>query len=238
MEPLTEPGSSGAAIQARNVTAGYGKRAVLRELSLDIERGSITALCGPNGAGKSTFLKLCLGLLRLREGSLSVLGGAPGLRGFRGTLLRIGYVPQNTAGGALPVSVRDAVAMGRYGRAGLGRPLRGRDWEKVDEAMEAAGIGALAQRPVQELSGGQTQRVALARSLAMEAELLLLDEPTSNLDAGGRAELLRIIREQQALKGLTAVVVSHDEGTIAGCGRIYRFQEGGASPLPGGEAGV
>jgi ABC-type Mn2+/Zn2+ transport system ATPase subunit len=218
-------------VAARNLGAGYGKVTALRDVSLDISRGSITALCGPNGAGKSTFLKLCLGMIRPRAGSISVLGSRPGSPGFRKTLLRIGYVPQNTAGGSLPTTVREAVSMGRYGMAGFCRPLSGRDKELVEAAMEAAGVADLAKRAVQELSGGQTQRVAIARSLAMEPELLMLDEPTSNLDTGGRADLLQIIRNRQEYRHITVIIVSHDEAAIAGCADMYRFGEGRAEKI-------
>jgi ABC-type Mn2+/Zn2+ transport system ATPase subunit len=223
---MTEP-----LVAARNLSAGYGKLMALRDLSLDIHRGSITGLCGPNGAGKSTFLKLCLGMIRPRGGSLSVMGSRPGAPGFRKILLRIGYVPQNTAGGSLPTTVREAVSMGRYGMAGFCRPLSGRDKELVEAAMEAAGVADLAKRRVQELSGGQTQRVAIARSLAMEPELLLLDEPTSNLDTEGRSDLLRIIRDRQEYRHITVIIVSHDEETIAGCVERYRFGGGGAEKI-------
>jgi ABC-type Mn2+/Zn2+ transport system ATPase subunit len=218
-------------VTVRNVSAGYGKLTALKDLSLDIARGSITGLCGPNGAGKSTFLKLCLGMIRPRSGSIVVMGSRPGCPGFRQTLLRIGYVPQNTAGGSLPTTVREAVSMGRYGMAGFCRPLSRQDKELVEAAMEAAGVAALAKRRVQELSGGQTQRVAIARSLAMEPELLMLDEPTSNLDIEGRADLLRIIRERQEYRHITVIIVSHDEEAIAGCAEMYRFGEGRAERM-------
>jgi ABC-type Mn2+/Zn2+ transport system ATPase subunit len=223
---MTEP-----VVEARNVNAGYGKLTALDDVSLDIPQGAVTGLCGPNGAGKSTFLKLCLGMIRPRKGSISVLGNRPGSPGFRRTLLRIGYVPQNTAGGSLPTTVREAVSMGRYGMAGFCRPLSNRDKDLVEASMEAAGVADLAKRRVQELSGGQTQRVAIARALAMEPELLLLDEPTSNLDARGRADLLRILRERQEYRHITVIIVSHDEETISGCADMYRFSEGRAEKI-------
>ncbi|MDR1948213.1 MAG: ATP-binding cassette domain-containing protein [Spirochaetaceae bacterium] len=213
-------------ICARRVWAGYGRQMVLRGVDLCVERGSITGFCGPNGAGKSTFIKLCLGIVRPREGTITVMGKTPGLRAFRRTLMRIGYVPQNTSGGTLPATVREAVSMGRYGMAGFCRPLSRGDRALVDAAMDAAGVSALAGKPVQELSGGQAQRVAIARALAMEPELLLLDEPTSNLDADGRVELLRLIKARQEYRHITALIVSHDEEALSECRNIYRFGEG------------
>ncbi|AEF81670.1 metal ABC transporter ATP-binding protein [Leadbettera azotonutricia] len=225
-------------IEARNITAGYGRLTVLRDVSLRIEKNSVTAFCGPNGAGKSSFLKLCLGMLRPREGTMSVMGTRPGSLFFRRTLLRIGYVPQNTAGGSLPTTVREAVSMGRYGMAGFCRPLSRLDKDLVDAAMEATGVADLAKRRVQELSGGQTQRVAIARSLAMEPELFMLDEPSSNLDAEGRTDLLRIIRERQEYKHITVLIVSHDEDTIAGCRDMYRFTDGRAEKIFTGQEAI
>jgi ABC-type Mn2+/Zn2+ transport system ATPase subunit len=224
-------------IIARNLSAGYGKALVLENLSLTIEEGSLTGFCGPNGAGKSTFLRLCLGLLRLRTGSLSVLGAVPGKPGFRRTLPRIGYVPQNTQGSALPLTVREAVAMGRYGKAALFRPLSNRDRTLVEEALETVGVSSLAKNQVRELSGGQAQRVAIARALVMEPELFLLDEPNSGLDQEGRQEFLRLIKSRQASGGLTAVIVSHSAETLAACGTIYRFGAGGVRRTGGYEEG-
>ncbi|MDR1955375.1 MAG: metal ABC transporter ATP-binding protein [Treponema sp.] len=227
-------GASGTAqplISARDLYAGYGKKPVLKKCSLTVEAGSLTGFCGPNGAGKSTFLKLCLGMLRPQQGSITVMGARPGQAGFREILLRIGYVPQNTQGGTLPATVREAVAMGRYGKAGLGRRLSPQDKLLVEAAMEAVGITTLAKQQVQKLSGGQTQRVAIARALAMEPEILMLDEPTSNLDWESRMELLRVIKSQQEYQGLTTVLVSHSADTLSECGAIYRFTAGSAEKL-------
>ncbi|MDR1586349.1 MAG: metal ABC transporter ATP-binding protein [Treponema sp.] len=216
-------------VEARNIFAGYGGGEVLRDFSLSVEAGCFAGLCGPNGAGKSTFLKLCLGMIRPRAGVIAVLGEKPGSAAFRQTLFRIGYVPQNTAGGGLPVTVREAAAMGRYGKAGFLRPLSRRDWELVDAALEAAGIRELSGCPVQELSGGQCQRTAIARSLAMEAELLLLDEPTASLDAGGRTELFSLIGRLREDRPLAVLMASHDAEALSECEIIYRFEEGKAT---------
>ena len=215
-----------AIINAQNIVAGYGKTTVLRNLTISIETGSLAGLCGPNGAGKSTFLKLCLGMLRPQSGSLSVMGIEPTAKTFKNILLRIGYVPQNTTGGTLPVTSREAVPMGRYGKAGLGCRLSQKDYAAVDAAMEAAGITDLAKCLVQELSGGQTQRVAIARALAMEPDILLLDEPTASLDASGRVELLQLIKREQSYSHITTLIVSHDADALSGCDSLFRFTDG------------
>jgi ABC-type Mn2+/Zn2+ transport system ATPase subunit len=213
-------------ISARELSAGYGKNMILKDLSLDINAGSITGFYGPNGAGKSTFVKLCLGMLKPASGRITVLGGEPWGKGGRKLRLRMAYVPQNTQGGTLPVTVREAVGMGLYGRLGLFRPMTRARRLLVEQAMESCGIARLAEKRVQELSGGQAQRTAIARALAMDAELLLLDEPTSNLDTEGCAELLRTIKQKRERRRITVVMVSHDKDALGECGAVYRFHEG------------
>jgi ABC-type Mn2+/Zn2+ transport system ATPase subunit len=213
-------------IEARNIFAGYGGAEVLKDFSFSAGPGCFTGLCGPNGAGKSTFLKLCLGMIRPRAGRVTVLGERPGSAAFRRVLFRVAYVPQNTAGGSLPVTVREAVAMGRYGKAGFLRPLSRHDRVLVDAALEAAGLTEISGCLVQELSGGQCQRTALARALAMRAELLLLDEPTASLDAGGRAGLLRLIGQLRKDQALAVVMVSHDAQALSECESVCRFEDG------------
>jgi ABC-type Mn2+/Zn2+ transport system ATPase subunit len=213
-------------IAAEGLFAGYGKNIVLRDVSLVIEAGSLTGFFGPNGAGKSTFVKLCLGMLRPTQGSISVLGGNPRSYGGRKLRLRMGYVPQNTSGGNLPVTVRDSVGMGLYGKLGFFRFLSRQDRLSVEQAMEACGISHLAEKLVRELSGGQAQRTAIARALVPDTEILLLDEPTSNLDAEGRVELLRIIKERREYRHITALIVSHEDAALNECNAKYRFNEG------------
>jgi ABC-type Mn2+/Zn2+ transport system ATPase subunit len=213
-------------ISVKGLSAGYGKNIVLRDVSLDIQAGSITGIYGPNGAGKSTFVKLCLGMLRPALGSISVLGGSPWGAGGRKFRLRMGYVPQKTSGGNLPLTVRDSVGMGLYGKLGLFRSLSRQDRVSVEQVMEACGISRLAEKLTRELSGGQAQRVAIARALVLDADILLLDEPTSSLDAEGRIELLRIIKERREYRHITALIVSHDEAALNECGAMYHFNEG------------
>lgn len=225
-------------VSARGLAAGYNGKTVFADANIRIDPGSLAGLCGPNGTGKSTFLKLCLGILRPWAGELQVLGGTPGTGAFKKHLLRIGYVPQNTAGGLLPVTVREAVLMGRYGAMGFGRGPSRRDRKAAEEAMEAAGISSIAGSLVQELSGGQSQRVAIARALAMEPELLLLDEPTSNLDREGRIELVRLIKNLGRYRHLTVLLVSHNAETLAECHPVFRFSDGRVEELPAFREGI
>ncbi|MDR2588654.1 MAG: metal ABC transporter ATP-binding protein [Spirochaetales bacterium] len=213
-------------ISVKNLYAGYGELTVLKDINLAIEAGSFTGLSGPNGAGKSTFLKICLGLLRPQKGEIQVLGGLPGTRAFRRLLPRIGYVPQNTEAGSLPATVEEVVAMGRYGKPGFCRRLGARDRLLVEAALEAAGIQELARRGVQQLSGGQKRRVAIARALAREPELLLLDEPTANIDTEGRAEILRVLKSHPEYRAMTTILVSHSAEILAECRSVYRFAGG------------
>jgi ABC-type sulfate/molybdate transport systems ATPase subunit len=116
--------------------------------------------------------------------------------------------------------------MGLYGKTGFFRPLSKESRRIVDETMELCGIKNLSDKRTDELSGGQRQRVAIARALAMEPVLLLLDEPSSNLDAQGRVELLHIIKKRQEYDHITALIISHDKETLSGCAAVYRFNEG------------
>jgi ABC-type Mn2+/Zn2+ transport system ATPase subunit len=215
------------AVSAKEVRASYGKNVALDSVSLEIPRGSFSGLWGRNGAGKTSFIKACLALLPVTGGTLKVLGAVPGGRGYRRTLFRVGYVPQNVAqnaaGGVLPTSVREAVAMGWYGRLGFGRRLGAGEKALVEKAMDECGVAHLAERPVQELSGGQAQRVAIARALAVNAELLLLDEPASSLDAQGRAALAALLEDARKKRGITVVMAAHSAEIFDKCDYICRF---------------
>ena len=140
---------NGFAISARGIAAGYGKNLILKDVSLTVQKGGVTGISGPNGAGKSTFIKICLGIIRPQRGVITVMGGTPWGRGGLKLRMRMGYVPQNTAGGTLPLMVRDAVSMGLYGKTGLFRPIAAKDRARMDAVMEACGIRHLAAKTVQ-----------------------------------------------------------------------------------------
>lgn len=192
------------------MSVAYRNRPALYGVDLAITRGRMVGVIGPNGAGKSTLLKAALGLLPLESGWARCFGvPAEAARG------RVGYVPQReSVDWEFPVSVFDVVLMGRYGHLGLLRRPRRRDRELARACLEQVGMAGLADRQISQLSGGQQQRVFLARALAQEADLYLLDEPFAGVDAATEAaiiELLRRLRDQ----GKTLVVVHHDLGTAA-----------------------
>lgn len=203
---------------------------------LTIERVRATTRCllglmGPNGAGKSTLLRVLLGLVRPAGGTVMVLGQEVGrLRGGALAALRsrIGYVPQLLpARNELPLTVREVVAIGRTGRAGLFHPLSRTDWLKVEAWMERLGIEALADRAFCELSGGEQRKTLLARAMAQEPELLLLDEPTANLDLGWRERMVEAIETLYTQTEVGVVLVCHElEVLPPSCREVLLLEDG------------
>jgi zinc transport system ATP-binding protein len=200
-------------IDLQHVTVMFQDLLALEDVSLQVPAGSFLAIIGPNGAGKTTLLQVVLGLVRPVSGSVKVFGKSPDAP--NGGRRRLGYVPQITSVDlSFPVSVGEVVLMGRYGRMGLFRRPSAADRAAVLQAMTRVGIADLADRPIRRLSGGQRQRVFLARALANEPELLLLDEPTTGVDAASSESLYERLRLLHA-GGITMLVVSHDVGVVA-----------------------
>lgn len=193
------------ALSVDGVTVTYRHKPVLRNVSLHVRTGQLAAIVGPNGAGKSTLLKAVLGLAPLDNGQVRVLG-----RPLDEMRQHIAYVPQtDTADWDFPISVREVVLMGRYGRLGwFGRPGAA-DHAAVTRSLETVGMLEFADRHVRALSGGQQQRVFLARALAQEAGVMLLDEPFAGVDARTEAALFELM-DRFAGEGKTLVVVNHN----------------------------
>lgn len=208
-------------LEIQNLSVSLKRRNLLRDFSLSVDRGDAVALVGGNGAGKTTLLRTILGFVRPTSGALRIFDEPMVRRSVRRLRMRIGYVPQEVSTGSdLPLCVRDVVAIGRTGRAGLGRRLKRRDRERIDSAMEDVGITALAERPIGQLSGGESQKVQLARALCQEPELLLLDEPTSSLDLGAQCDFLDHVGRLHEERGMTMIVVMHDLPSLpAHCNR-------------------
>jgi ABC-type Mn2+/Zn2+ transport system ATPase subunit len=207
---VTPSQSSEAAIRLTGVSAGYDGRPALENVSLEIQRGSLTAVVGPNGGGKSTLLKVIANLLPAWSGTVEVLGAPPGVRAHD-----VAYVPQaESVDWAFPVAARDVVMMGRYPRLGPLRRPGATDRAAVDQALRAVGMGEFADRQIGALSGGQRRRVFLARALAAEPLLYLLDEPVTGVDATTEHDLAAVL-EAEAKAGKTIVASTHDLAAAA-----------------------
>jgi manganese/iron transport system ATP-binding protein len=197
------------ALRYAGVSVGYHGTPVLTHVDLELQPGQRLALVGPNGAGKSTLIKSVLGLVPVLAGTAEVLGSGPATA--RG---RAGYVPQtDTLDADFPVSVRQVVMMGRYRRIGWWRPAGADDRHAVAGALERVGLADRAGHRFGTLSGGQRQRVLLARAIAAEPRLLLLDEPFNGVDAVSQEAIVRVLRELSA--GGTALVISTHDLTVA-----------------------
>ncbi|MFN8633943.1 MAG: metal ABC transporter ATP-binding protein [Chloroflexota bacterium] len=202
------PGNARPALLLDRVVAGYDHGIVLEGVSATLVRGQVVALLGPNGAGKSTLLKLVLGLLEPLGGRVEVLGSPPSRLDRRHH--QIGYVPQlREVDRAFPVTVFDLALMGRVGRLGLLRGPSGRDRALVSDALVRVGLGGLERRPFGTLSGGQQQRAFLARALAQEPDLLVLDEPAAGVDEENRARIGGLLSELRAQQ-LPMLIATHD----------------------------
>jgi zinc transport system ATP-binding protein len=197
-------------IDLRGATAALGGRTVLRGIDLTVRRGETVALLGANGSGKSTAVRAIIGQVPLLSGTLELFG-TPRAR-FR-SWARIGYVPQRTtAAGGVPATVREVVSAGRLARTGLGLPRKA-DRQAVWRALEQVGMADRASDPVTALSGGQHQRVLIARALAAEPELLIMDEPMAGVDLASQRVLAETLREQLA-GGATVLLVLHELGPL------------------------
>lgn len=213
-------------LQLRGLRAAYDAREVLHGLDLDIAGGQMVGLLGPNGSGKSTLLRVIAGLLPATAGHVQLGGRELREYGGRARARRIALVPQSVAV-PFAFSVFDVVAMGRHPHLGLLSAPKMRDFEVVEQAMAQTDCLELRERLVTELSGGELQRVIIARSLAQEPELLLLDEPTTHLDLNHQLDIARLLRQLNREHGLTVVWVSHDVNLAAEfCERLVMLQGG------------
>lgn len=198
----------------------YAGQAVLKGICLSIAQGTTLGLIGPNGGGKTTLIRLLLGLLRPSHGSIRVAGLPPAQAVRRGDVL--GYLPQNPkAPGSLPLTSRQVVRLGLAGKTGLLQRHSRDDLEFADSLLERVGIADLADKPVSRLSGGQLQRVLIARALAPRPMLLLLDEPTTGIDRAGQHRFIEFLQSLKEQMRLTIVFVSHDLRAVSAiCDRI------------------
>src|SRR5215203_3966973 len=196
-------------VEVRHVTFGYGREMVLDHVDLEIQPRDFLAVIGPNGGGKTTLLKVMLGLLRPWSGE--VVFNLPSGSDPRG---RLGYVPQfSTFDKDFPLRVADMVLMGRLGKRSILRPWSREDRAAADQALERLGLAGIARAHVAEISGGQLQRVLIARALVAAPEILFLDEPTASIDAESRETLRDLLEDLN--RSIPIVVVTHDVTSIA-----------------------
>jgi ABC-type Mn2+/Zn2+ transport system ATPase subunit len=202
--------SADLALRLVDVSAGYDHRPALEGVHLAIPRGSLVAIFGPNGGGKSTLLKVIAAVIEPWAGSVEVLGAPPGV-----AAQRIAYVPQaELVDWSFPVSVWDVAMMGRYPTLGPLRRPGPRDREAVHAALRRVGMAGRAQAQIGALSGGQRRRAFLARAIAAEPELYLLDEPVTGVDLTTQEELMALLAEEAA-RGRTVIATTHDLAAAA-----------------------
>lgn len=193
------------ALELHDLTVSYAKKPVLYGVDVQVPQGALVGIIGPNGAGKSTMIRAIMGLLPLSSGWVQIFGES-----FEKARHRVGYVPQREqVDWDFPVNVMDVVMMGRYGRLGwLKRPTR-EDRRIAEESLEKVGMLPFRNRQIANLSGGQQQRVFLARALAQQSDLYLMDEPFAGVDATTERAIIALLRDLKE-QGKTILVVHHD----------------------------
>ena len=203
------PAAAESPFAARDLTVAYNQKPVLWNVTYAAPERGLVAVVGPNGAGKSTLLKAALGLVPRASGAVTMFG-----QPVRRVRRRIGYVPQReSVDWDFPASAQDVVAMGRYGMIGWCRPVTRRHREAALAALDRVGMADFAGRQIGQLSGGQQQRVFLARALAQEADLYLMDEPFAGVDAATERAIVAVLRGLQRA-GKTVICVHHDLQTV------------------------
>jgi zinc transport system ATP-binding protein len=232
MDPVAAVAEAEEVISVQHLWAGYGHEAVLEDINLSVRELDFVGLMGPNGGGKTTLLKVLLGLLPPTRGQVRVMG-----KTVREGRRYVGYVPQSVEFDRdFPISVWDVARMGRLGRRGLLRRYTAEDDHMVSEALRSVDMLELRHRPIGALSGGQRQRVYIARALATEPKILLLDEPMASVDPQVKTSIYELLGRLN--EDATILIVSHDVGTVSshvktvGCINRFLFYHGGEELTP------
>jgi zinc transport system ATP-binding protein len=214
------PAVSEPIVEISGVDFAYGQRLVLKHISMTVARGDIVGVIGPNGGGKTTLVNLLLGLLTPTRGTVRICGMTPNEAVRRGDV--VGSLPQmpRTPSG-FPISVRQLVRLGLVGKLGLLGKETADDLKHVEWLLEKVGIEELADVPIGSLSGGELQRVHIARALAARPHVLLLDEPTTGIDRAGQDQFIQFLSDLKHSLALTVILISHDLRTVAAvCDRL------------------
>lgn len=213
-------------LSCSDLSVSYGSRKALAGLDLSIGQGEIRALIGPNGSGKSTALQALAGLIRPQTGSASIDGAIVSSMSRRELARKLAFLPQQPVAPD-EMTVEQLVRQGRFAHVGLFKSYGPRDEEAIRWALESTGLGGFAERSLRELSGGERQRAWISAALAQEAQILLLDEPTSFLDIGYQIEVLDLVHDLSRRKGVTVVMAIHDlNQAMAICDRISLLSDG------------
>ncbi len=197
--------ASKTAVDIHNLTVSYDKKPVLWDIDFEIPKGKITGIIGPNGSGKTTLLKSVMDILPVSSGKIEIFG-----KPLNKVRKRVSYVPQReSVDWDFPASVKDVVLMGRYSRSNIFKRLTKQDKNIAKQALEEVKMLDLADRQISQLSGGQQQRVFIARSLAQQADLYIMDEPFVGVDAVTEEAILKLLTQMNT-EGKTVVIVHHD----------------------------
>jgi ABC-type Mn2+/Zn2+ transport system ATPase subunit len=231
MQPLSSlPSESTSCVVATNLDIGYQGEVVVPDVNFTLTCGESLALVGINGSGKTTLLKTIVGLLPPIKGEIRVLGNPPGKNPHQ-----LAYLSQfHDSGFILPLRVKDVVEMGRFTERGLFGRLTLEDMDIISNSMKRMGIEDQQDIPLRLLSGGQQQRAYMAQVLARQADLILLDEPTSSLDAAGR-ELFSHILDEERQRGAMIIVATHDIQLAAECNQAMLLAHAVVAVGPGEE---
>lgn len=198
-----------SAINIENLWFRYEKDTILEDINLQVEEGDFVGLIGPNGGGKTTLLKALLGLVKPQQGRIQILN-----RSLEQGRRYVGYVPQWLEFDRdFPVRVLDVVKMGRLGRGKIFRRYNAQDESIVNQCLDRVGLTSFGDRPLAALSGGQRQRVYIARALASQPQILLLDEPTANVDTKAQHSIYELLADLN--QNITIIMISHDLGAIS-----------------------
>lgn len=216
------------AVTLENVAVAVHHTPILRDISLAVAHGAFVGILGPNGAGKTTLLNVINGLTRPSAGRVEVLGRRPFAWAGHRLRTEIGCVAQaEPVDRRLPITVRETVLVARYGRLGWLRRPGPDDHARVNDALAAVGMDHLADRPLGQLSGGEYQRVAIARALAQEPRIFLFDEPTASIDPRVQSEIVALVEQIHAARGVTSLYVTHDLATLPQtCETVVLLREG------------
>ena len=214
------------AIKTSNLSHSFGKRHVLRRLSFSIEKGDFFIIIGPNGSGKTTLMKLMAGILRAQNGQIEILGVPNRSYTAKALARAVALVPQRLPVD-LPFTAGEAVLLGRAPYQGALGIERDRDLEIANQAMQFTEVDHLSRLNISQLSGGELQRVFIARAICQEPEIMLLDEPTASLDLAHQVKVMDLMEKLKREKGITVIMVSHDVNLAAMYGnQVLLLKEG------------